>query len=648
MVELICKGEHLDLPNDFNLTIEDTNPIFNDAGTMSIPTSIPATEKNRRLLCFPERPDGIMATRNLIDVTVYAGGNAYDAKLNILEANETSISFNVGFDNAILYAEWLNKSLTEVMGAKTVNTGIDSAYNFAVKVSKSDDYDFVCFPIVLIEDTSVDSNGWWMNCYENPRGRAIKEYDRTEEVIKTTETIVPAGYGWTVFPRAVHLLRTIFSQIGIECSGPFFDIVGIRKLVVLNNCADACVRRELKYADLMPDCTVGEFLHAVFVKFGMVYTIDWTNKKAHIDYIRNIISQNRPVDRELRPLSTSRGTMFYDEAQYVTLKNSTSLQGAAPACERYEDFVKGMEVASISVGEAVEKWKPVNGTKMWDGDRNGIDWDDQDHDDRDWEWDYDDRWDDYYDHDDGAYYAPPRKETGYTGDETNLLAYEWVTGNWALLDFDNAVPVIQGSSFFSWSPQTPGMQALALDSVDEAVPVIAANYIANHKYLPHFSVGMRHYHTFIANKGEECQSTPLAFLLDNFRTIGSISFHQGRNTIERDDGDCLGEDKYFTLYHQFEDGLFNVFWRHFDELLRHGMIRYELEAKLDVTDFGDILDVVSIDGARALIDTRSSTFVANKGIEATIFLRLTEPRGRYDIRQEQGVPDFWAASRDIR
>ena len=44
----------LDLPLDIELNIETTSPIFSQASSMSLPISIPLTDKNRRALNYPD------------------------------------------------------------------------------------------------------------------------------------------------------------------------------------------------------------------------------------------------------------------------------------------------------------------------------------------------------------------------------------------------------------------------------------------------------------------------------------------------------------------------------------------------------------------------------------------------------------------
>lgn len=45
MLEIRINNEPLDIPAGFSVEIEDTNPIFNERGSQSIPATVPASAK---------------------------------------------------------------------------------------------------------------------------------------------------------------------------------------------------------------------------------------------------------------------------------------------------------------------------------------------------------------------------------------------------------------------------------------------------------------------------------------------------------------------------------------------------------------------------------------------------------------------------
>lgn len=57
IIALLETGSKFDLPLDLKLNIEMASPIFSKAGSMSLPVSLPLTDKNRKLLQFPDHLD---------------------------------------------------------------------------------------------------------------------------------------------------------------------------------------------------------------------------------------------------------------------------------------------------------------------------------------------------------------------------------------------------------------------------------------------------------------------------------------------------------------------------------------------------------------------------------------------------------------
>lgn len=52
----------------------------------------------------------------------------------------------------------------------------------------------------------------------------------------------------------------------------------------------------LNYADLMPDCTIEDFLNALYVRFGLVYNVSSDTKTATLRLIRDIMEDEPAVD----------------------------------------------------------------------------------------------------------------------------------------------------------------------------------------------------------------------------------------------------------------------------------------------------------------------------------------------------------------
>ena len=106
-MEITINGEALDLPSDFSIEIEDSNPIYNERGSQSIPATVPTTRRNNRILSFPARIDAGIDPNNPERIAqIQDGAYIRRGAMNITEAGKKEgITFNVRFDNSTAYAK---------------------------------------------------------------------------------------------------------------------------------------------------------------------------------------------------------------------------------------------------------------------------------------------------------------------------------------------------------------------------------------------------------------------------------------------------------------------------------------------------------------------------------------------------------------
>lgn len=676
MLEIRINNEPLDLPVGFSVELEDTNPIFNERGSQSVPATVPASKINERLLAFPSRIDTGVDPNNPELIAVVSDG-AYIRRglVNVTSAGKTEgITFNVGFDNSTAYNRWSEKKLSELSTLPTIEgndvgfeNGVSGIIDYLSSLYARPEPDrdpLAVFPLAVgNESVQVDSTTYiyWEVLNAPTSTGGLRTPTNVKRVIdgEVTDVKVPEGYCITPFLRVWRLLELIFADLGVTIeNNDFRTDPEFARLVVLNNAADAVCIGAIRYSDLVPDCTVSEFLNALWVRFGLIYNINFDTKRATLRLVRDILASR--AGRDLTYLTTAPELINYESRQYVKLSAKTSLEGAAPATERFEDFIKGLDVSGVHLGTHVSQWTFVgddtNG--RWDGDVRDDYWepDDPDYpdpepDDPDYDYDYDDDRD-YY-----SRAAAPATQSAANSSDT-FLAREFITGTWYKLDTSNGTVRESSTSFFNWDPATPDLDPLDLSSDDECVPIMRVNTVglgtgnAFNDKCPAYLTGARHYHSFI--KGSEDaddsgESTPLAFAIAY--TKDGKSF--GRINPEGDDGKPLtlddGSNPTLSLLFQFKDGLFAKFWQAYDEILRHGNRSVEVPARIDKIGFLqlDTLTPVVFRGVRCLIDTLTYQLPTGKEIQADLKLRTISTHGDYNIIAEQNVPDFSAASRHL-
>lgn len=668
MIQIIISGERLDLPPGFAFEIEDSNPVFNDRGPQSMPVTVPATPRNSRLLGWPQRLDtGRHPAAPEIRAAVVCGPHARLGTVNVTEASpDEGITLSVGFDNSTAYSRWAARRLKDLDSLPEVEfDSTDTAFRAMATALHNPDTecDYAVFPIAVTHEDKDSQQRWEILnrtvASDDPaslgRFATVRRWIDGED----TEVKVPDCYGITPFLRVWRVLELVFADLGLRLlSNPMRDDPDLARLVVLNNSADALVTARLRYAELMPDCTVQEFIDSLWCRFGLVYSIDDTAGTARLRLLRDILRDPAP---DITPWTRAREKVTWETPRYVRLSAQKGIEGAGPACATFEEFSKGLDLSRVSMGYDVDDWAldpDAQGSPRWDGDSSY--WSDlHDPDDPDYpdppDPDYPDEPDYPDDYDDGR--DDERAATRSDGDAVAaatvpvMLARECVTGNWYRLDEFNGRTRVTSSPFFDWDPQPEGMEAEELTAADECVPVGTAEYFDYRVRCPLYLFGARHFHSYIDGAGDDDESgdtTPLAFMFALEMDRGCV----GRHTPETDNGTPYryadGTRPRTTLLFQFADGLFANFWKDYDEILRHGNRSVEVPVRIPPTRLAalDMTAPVALGGIRCLPDTLTYT-AAGGAVNADLKVRTIQTAGDYDIGAERKIPAFAAVFRHV-
>lgn len=683
MLKISLNNQPLDLPEDFSFDIEEISPIFNERGSQSLPATVPVTRRNCILLDAAHRMDaGTDPNLPYRTAEVTDGPMVRRGLMNITEAGRSSgITFNIGFDNSTAYVRWQNKKLTELESLPVYKPDpeqqgdpvelllLDLYRIYQTPLPATDP--FAVFPVALNNEstTSGDETTTYWELLNIPGTQGLVQPSKVMRLIggEVTEVSVPAGYMVSPFVRVWRVLEIIFADLGLSITeNPFREDDELALLVVLNNAADAICTGEVKYADILPDCTVAAFMNALWVRFGLVYYIDDNNGTVRLEFLKDILNQE--LTHELTPYTSTSPRITYDTRQYIHLTAATSLEYAAPATERFEDFTKGLDMSAVRTGNHVSEWTN-NGTAEapeWDGDvyddyndpwenydpedpddPDGPDPEETDPDDGREEPDLDDDREPY----DEDYRAKARKDAR-AAESSSFLAREYITGNWYRLDSSNNSVRESSSCFFDWNPQPEGCNALDLQSDDECVPLARVSYSNFNAICPMFLTGARHFHTYIKGSDDTDKSgdgTPLAFMFAYTRNGKTF----GRLNAEGEDGLPIELDSglkpALSLLFQFSDGLFATFWKQYDEILRHGNRLIEVTAYIPKDDIRrmDLLGIYRLHGVRCLIDSMNYSLPAGAKVPVNLKLRTIQTQGKYNINKEQAVPEFKIGTKQL-
>lgn len=586
-----------DLPKDYSIEIEDTSPIYNDRGSQSIAATLPTTKTNIGLVNHINRIDTDQAP--IADARVNISDGAYHrtGKMNITQASHSGgIVSNIGFDESEIYTIWNAVSLQSlkdlpVYKAQDNTKGI-IAYMNEIMLEKRTDTPLHIFPICVSMPSKTENNNEkyypeYLNQILLQNNNYILNAEaRTETYLINNEPIVtslPAGYGITPFLKVSWILDTLFAYYGYKVTeNPFSVHPQLSRLVVLNNVADCCVKGAINYADLMPDCTINEFLQALYCRFGMLYFVDGKTKSVRLKFLKDIITT--PASQDWSSLKASHPIINYNASKQLKLTAATNISGpyqyvvAAPLAESFDKFLK-----------------PYN------------------------------------------HIVAESYETGY-------LSYSPHYGTFNVNRIHNGKPEIVSTDFFAWD-KGDNIGYEEISSVDECLPLKRGTELGSfcpayllgkvHRYTNIASAD-------IELSEEQNTQTPLCFCFS--MPISSVRKPFGSPRCYGTGGidkvtDSNGHTFDISMTFVGENGLFNRFWKEYDAILRHANHTIETELHLNHNQLlnSDFATPIGIDGQRMLIDSFRYTLPLRPTYPATVNMRTLKLLKPYDLEKEQTI-----------
>ena len=589
------------LPDGFTLEVEDTSPIYSSEGSQSTTATFPPTPENFRLISHAHRPDA--SAKPLADDDRCLISDGYTTRIGNLNITEASISkgitANIGFDESEAYRIWNAIKLPSLKlpvyapagGLPELVTYLEDIIN--ERRTETPLHVFtICTSNATIEDNNVKTSyPEYLNRYDWNKGLRLVSGARSETFCIDNQPVtvtLPAGYGLTAFLKVSYILESIFSAYGYTIvENPFLTHHQLSRLVVLNNSADCCVKGILNYSDLMPDCTINEFLQALYCRFGLVYFIDGNSRTARLRLIRDIISTTPRHD--FTNLHQAPPVTSYQAPQQLRLSTATNITdpagkySAAPTAETLDQLLK-----------------PYN------------------------------------------YIVSPQGKGGY-------LVYSRTLGQYTLNSpyFKDRIKLLS-SDFFPWD-RGSDCGYLDISSIDESLPQ-KHEYTSflDAYYIPMYLLGKVHRYTSISSSTVELSenmntSTPLCFCFSIPKQPGGKVPYGSVRCVGANANlvvDSQGRQFNIDLTFVGENGLFQRFWRGYDAILRHANHIIEGDFSLTRSEQRnlDMATPINFDGQPLLPE--SSRYILPSPPYSAFSLRLRTLRllKPYDLDKEQNVP----------
>ena len=289
------------------LEVERPNLFFNEWGEQTLPVDIPDTPWNQESLGYPDIT-GLRKLPSDIQATISSGEYFVPCRQAILKVKrKETISTSFYLNEGSFLSQISKTSLQEVFadeiipGVNTVQQGID----FCRSLLSNENSQFTVFPIIVDFDNArryvnrmeyLNASGEIADGRDNGTLNFYNSYPRIEEVDGISVKLDP-GYYMSPYIRAPYLLRRIFSFWGYTLLENFFDITEpFRSMVFINNTIDSLVNGTILLSHLVPDCTCSTILNVFRKKFMCEFIPDEVNKTVRIDFFNDVAKMKAEVD----------------------------------------------------------------------------------------------------------------------------------------------------------------------------------------------------------------------------------------------------------------------------------------------------------------------------------------------------------------
>lgn len=359
-MKLITQNGQLDLPRDFSLTIERNNPILSGDGDSSIPATLPSSSRNLAALGHRERIDRANRYTNKVEAILQVGSVQKRGQLVIDTMHRREgIDASFAIDSSDLYVKSKSKTLKEIFsewdngnGYKVTFNDIEEACRTMIDIYQNGnaDGDYVVFPVSIAPyEEGEDDNKETKYQYNNEDdGSGSLIY--TERIVREGDInmCVPLGYGIAPFLKLYRLLQRLFECLGYTVVYNCFETLYYKQIVIVHNCADCLCNPSaaLYYSDLVPSCTLSEFLEWLLAKFHVQPVVDSESMQVSImkmDAILNHLNDTGGYDLDISRMVVGDWTVQLNPSKRVVLTPTNEIEGTEPAAETFDKLLEKYE-----------------------------------------------------------------------------------------------------------------------------------------------------------------------------------------------------------------------------------------------------------------------------------------------------------------
>jgi len=304
-------GKDYDLKSGTKISVDKTNPFLSDKGSLSLPLELAPTDKNFELLDFPYRLDRKNKMQTKRSIIIDAGIFQTKATMVITNVTRKTIIVTCLFEESVFYNLMKDIKLETVFenivrddfsNLSTLELRIAAWVDHCEKVMIGQVSDvFHVFPVCYeINGNGYDNNS--MNGILNMINQSHTAVYDSKKYCKLAANYarifsidganinIPVGYEVSPFLKMSYVLSQIFSNYGYTLNEDYLTkYPDLQKEVVLNNTIDSLMLGNLQYKQLVPSCTINEYLDSIRYKYGCEFFPSENNKMVSIVFWNDLL-----------------------------------------------------------------------------------------------------------------------------------------------------------------------------------------------------------------------------------------------------------------------------------------------------------------------------------------------------------------------
>lgn len=351
-MKLITRNGQLELPGDFKLTMERNNPMLSGDGDATIPATLPSSTNNMAAIGHLERIDHANKRENKVDAILQVGPVQKRGKLVIDMVHRLDgIDASFAIDSSDLYVTSKDKSLKDIIDERNGGVGlkipfatVSDACLYMINIYNGGypNADFVVFPVAVSSyETGDDDNKQTIYQYNNePGGTYGLVFEERFVMEDGVNMLVPEGYGIAPFLKLHRMINIIFQCLGYTVTQNCFEQQNLDKFVIVHNCPDCLVRPLLDYKDLVPSCTLSEFLEWLLAKFHVQPIVNSETREVRIVMMETMLDDHTlNCDVDLTDKVEGDWEVQLNQSKRIVLAPTTSIEGTEPAADTLDKLM---------------------------------------------------------------------------------------------------------------------------------------------------------------------------------------------------------------------------------------------------------------------------------------------------------------------